>query len=58
MSAPVFDAEGRLRFSLILFGLPPRMSGTDIARCAARLRAACAAAGKGLHPRTITAGGS
>jgi flavin reductase (DIM6/NTAB) family NADH-FMN oxidoreductase RutF len=58
MSAPVFDSEGHLRFALILFGLPPRMSGTEVARCAARLQSACRAAGKGLHPLTITTGGS
>jgi flavin reductase (DIM6/NTAB) family NADH-FMN oxidoreductase RutF len=50
MSAPVFGPGGHARYALILFGLPPRMSGAEIAHCATRLRVACDAAGKGLRP--------
>jgi hypothetical protein len=57
MSAPVFDPGGHARYAMILFGLPPRMSGAEIARCAARLQVACDAAGKGLRPLVITTGG-
>lgn len=58
MSAPVFDPGRRLRYALILFGFQPRMSGSEIARCAVHLLSVCDAAGAQLRPLVTAAGGS
>jgi flavin reductase (DIM6/NTAB) family NADH-FMN oxidoreductase RutF len=58
MSAPVFDPGGHLRYALILFGLRPRMSGDEVARCAFRLKAACDVAGQKLRFLATSTGGS
>jgi DNA-binding IclR family transcriptional regulator len=48
MSAPVFDEDGRQRYALILFGLPPSLTGADIARTGRRLIAGCELAGRAI----------